>query len=135
MQQGGIFLQEQYEIMLGAEPVGHARISREGLYSRFRCQCSLSGTVVCRIVMVYGSEEVDLGIAVPQNDSFCVDTRLPTKRIPAGTPRFEVRPRRASFDPEFIPIRPDEPFLYLSKLKTAYLVKRGQLTGVMFRER
>ena len=82
---------------------------------------------------MYGLQELDLGIAVPENGQFCVDTRIPVKRVPEGIPRVEVRPRRAERDLDFIPVHPEEPFIYLARLKQAYLVKRGETAGVMLR--
>ena len=107
---------DTYQVMLGNKAVGHARIGREGLYYRIRCRCSLSGETVCRLLVRCGTREENLGILVPKDGEFTLDTRIPVKRIGEGTIAFFVMPRNRTPEIRFIPLIPEEPFRYLTRL-------------------
>ena len=121
----------EYEVMLGEKSVGRMEVCREGLYYRFRCGCSLTGAVVCKIVVACGGEQRSLGIPVPEGNRFVLDTRVPVKYFPPGEPKFRVLPRRQASEGKFVPVYPEEPFAYLAQLKDAYLARRNGQIGVI----
>ena len=125
---------EEYEIMLGDKSVGKAGVSREGLYYRIRCRCSLSGETVCRVLVRCGNREEHLGILVPQDGEFGLETRVPVKKIGEGSLAFSVVPRHRAPEAGFISLSPEEPFRYITRLKDAYLIRHNGKTGVVLKD-
>ena len=69
---------------------------------------------------------------VPEGTVFRLDTRIPQKKLGEEKFRFYVRADRVQPDEFFAPIRPEEPFGYLARIKEAYLARRdGQIGAVM----
>ena len=129
-QRGRIFM-EELDILLGGQAVGKTRVSREGLYLAFRCRCHLSGEVVYRLQARCGDRTENLGIPVPGNGSFELNTRVPAKRLGPGRMVIEAVPKRAELEEKFIPLSPEEPFRYLRRLETAFLQVRDGQVGIV----
>lgn len=125
---------EEYEIMLGDKSVGKAGVSREGLYYRIRCRCTLNGDRLCRVLARCADREESLGILVPQDGSFCLETRIPVKKIGVGKLSFSLVPKHRSMEGIFVPLCPEEPFRYISQLKDAYLERRNGNVGILIRK-
>lgn len=123
-----------YEIMLGGESVGQAVVRREGLYYRFSCRCDLSGEVIYRITVTCGGKSESLGIPVPKNGEFYLDTRLAASRLGEGEPKFAAVPRRPDLGGMFVPISPEEPFRYLHRLENAFLARKDGQVGIVIPE-
>ncbi len=64
---------------------------------------------------------------------FHLDTRVAQKKLGEEQLRFYVRPDGVQPDEFFAPIRPEEPFAYLSRLKDAYLARKDEQIGVMMK--
>ena len=104
------------------------QVTRQGLYYRFVCRCKLTGEVVCRLYISCGGQQENLGVVVPSGDGFGLDTRLPVKRFREGEPSFSLIPKHEMVSGQFVPIVPEEPFAYIERLKTSFLVRKyGQL--------
>ena len=116
--------------MLWDKAVGTAEVTREGLYYRFRCRCKLEEDAVCRVTA--GKER--LGILVPSGDGFELQTKLPIKRFGDTVPEFRLAPNKPVLEGKFIPIKPEEPFAYIERLKEAYLVRNGGQIGLVLRK-
>ena len=123
-----------YEIMLGGESVGQAVVRRQGLYYRFSCRCDLSGEVIYRITVTCGGKSESLGIPVPKNGEFYLDTRLAASRLGEGEPKFAAVPRRPDLGGMFLPISPEEPFRYLHRLENAFLARKDGQLGIVIPE-
>lgn len=123
-----------YEIMLGGESVGQAVVRRQGLYYRFSCRCDLSGEVIYRITVTCGGKSESLGIPVPKNGEFYLDTRLAASRLGEGEPKFAAVPRRPDLGGMFVPISPEEPFRYLHRLENAFLARKDGQLGIVIPE-
>ena len=122
-----------YEVYLARETVGSVTVTREGLYYRFVCRCRLSSDV-CKLRISCEGKEVTLGTLVPSGGDFCLNTRIPAKRLGTGQPQFTVIPNRPVVTGKFVPISPEEPFAYLERLKDAYLECRNGQLGIVFEE-
>ena len=123
-----------YEIMLGGESVGQAVVRRQGLYYRFSCRCDLSGEVIYRITVTCGGKSESLGIPVPKDGQFHLDTKLAASRLGEGEPKFAAVPRRPDLGGMFVPISPEEPFRYLHRLENAFLVRKDGQLGIVIPE-
>ena len=127
-------MEGNYCVTFGQAEVGNVQVRREGLYWRFCCRCRITGDVVCRLVVQCGNSRESLGIVVPDGDVFHLDTRLPAKKLEQGIPQFVLIPRHEVGEGTFVPLKPEEPFAYIAKLKDAYFTRRYGQAGVMIRE-
>lgn len=123
-----------YEITLGGRTVGQAAVFQNGLYLYFECRCRLTGETVCRIRVRCGEKEEDLGIPVPEGREFVLRRKLPAKRLGTGAPEFQVEPKRTELPEDWVPVRAEEPFAYLTRLQSAFLEVRDGQVGIAFRK-
>lgn len=124
-------MEENYPIYLGEEAIGTAQVTRQGLYYHFSCRCRLSGEIMCRILVTCGNHQEHLGILVPVGSSFGLDTKLAVKKLGKGPFRFRVLPKRQDMQGQFTPIRPEEPFAYITRLQNAFMETRNGQVGVV----
>ena len=78
-----------------------------------------------------GSTMESLGIVVPVEDGFGLETRLPVKRFSEGEVSFSLVPKLEQTNGKFYPIYPEEPFAYVAKLKESYLCYREGQAGIV----
>lgn len=115
--------------------VGKVQICLQGLYYQITGRCQLSTDAVCCLVMQCGSKRDNLGVLVPAKNGFSLDRKIPVKYFTETNPEFCVVPHHESMEGRFIPICPEEPFGYLSRLQEAYLVIRDGQAGVILPEK
>ena len=123
----------EQELTFGDRPVGRVRAERQGLYYLFRCRCRLSGEAVFRLLVSCGEKQEDLGILVPMEGGFGLDTRRPVKRLGEGTLSFRLASNHDAPKTHFAPISPEEPFAYLQRLKDAYLAEKNGQRGAAWK--
>lgn len=118
-----------YAVAFGEKSVGKAQVEKQGLYYHVVCRCRLSGEVMCRLEVSCGERRVNLGILVPEKDGFGLETRFPAAKLGEGHLEFRVLPRHEpAAERKFVPIRAEEPFAYISRLKDAFLeIQNGQV--------
>ena len=114
-----------YDALLSGVPVGTVQVTREGLYYAISCTCRIPGEMIHRLT-AFCAEAIPIGILVPEQGGFVLQTRIPVKRFPAGKPEFRILPKHAPLDIPLIPLSPEEPFQYLQRLKDAYLVRKRE---------
>ena len=127
-------MEGNYEVRFGNRVVGSVCVQRQGLYFRFRCHCILSGDVICRLRVQCGETLQDLGILVPVEDGFGLDTKLPAKKLGSGCPEFTLVPKQQKVSSLFAPVYPEEPFAYIEKIKQGFLIRKGSITGICIKE-
>ena len=120
----------RYDIEKGT---GTVTVTREGLYYRFSCRCSLSGDVMHRLMVTTDQGQVDLGVLVPVDGRFGTEKRIPCKKI-GKDPQFQLLPKHENMQGRFVPIYPEEPFEYISKLKNAFLATQNGQVGIVITE-
>ena len=118
---------------MGGEPVGQARVVRQGLYYCFSCRCRVSGEVICRVSVSCGARTENLGVLVPMGSEFGLEKKLAVKKLGRGPLRFRAGPKHSEEMERFVPVRPEEPFAYISKLQNAFLEIRNEELGVVLR--
>ena len=123
-----------YTIDLGGETIGQAVITRENLYYRISCRCRLSGEVMYKVILKCGDTQEDLGILVPQNGAFCLAKQLPVKRLTGNTVSFSAVPHHQPLEGKFVPLSPETPFSYLTKLENAYLARQNGQIGIVIQD-
>lgn len=123
-------MEKHFSVTANGRPVGKVLVDRQGLYYRFSCRCRLEGDMIYRLLVTCGSVRENLGILVPEESSFVLHTKLPVKRIGEGELSFTLVPRKDDLPGTFVPIRPEEPFAYISRLKESFLVIRDGQPGI-----
>lgn len=134
MRQGALHLEENYAVYFGNRPVGKVQVTRQGLYYHFLCRCQLTGDVMCRLWVGCGDKRESLGLVVPVDGGFGLNTSLPVKRLGKGELTFSLLPKHDKPAGTFIPISPEEPFAYIERLKKSYLVRKGEQVGIEISE-
>ncbi len=127
-------MEGKYPIMLSSQEIGQAEVTRQGLYYHFSCRCRLSGEIICRLAAVCGDKMENLGVPVPENGYFVLQKKVPVSKLKEGPLGVRVVPRHPEPGGKFVPIRSEEPFAYLSRLKNAYLQRRDGELGIVLRE-
>lgn len=123
-----------YDVYLGKQQSGRIQVRRQGLYYRFSCRCRLTGDVICRLYVSCGGKGENLGVLVPMDGGFGLETRIPVKRFGEGEPAFTLVPRHEVPQERFVPIIPEEPFSYIERLKTSFLVRKYGEVGILVPE-
>ena len=131
---GCFYLEGNYAVYFGSEQVGKVNVLRQGLYYRFCCRCRLKGEMLCRLRVRCGEKQENLGVLVPVDGGFGLDTRLPVKYLGKGKPEFVLVPKHERTGETFVPVYPEEPFAYLSSLKVAYLARKDGIVGILLRD-
>ena len=125
---GALLLLGNYKVFFGNREVGKVQVSCQGLYYRFSCRCELTGDIICRLHVSCGGKRENLGVVVPVENGFGLDTILPVKKLGEGTLEFVLLPKHEAPVGQFVPIYPEEPFSYIARLKESFLeIKNGQL--------
>ena len=119
----------QYSIFSGDEEIGKAQVQRQGLYYHIRCRCRLTGEVRYKLLVSCGENTADLGLCVPQETDFGVDTKIPIKRLGEGSMSFHLVPKHMRGI--FVPVSSDKPFDYICQLENARLAKCNGVVGVI----
>ena len=125
-------MEENYGVYFGNRPVGKVQVTRQGLYYHFLCRCELTGDVMCRLWVTCADKRESLGLVVPVDGGFGLNTSLPIKRLGEGELTFSLLPKHDKPAGKFIPISPEEPFAYIERLKQSYLVRKGEQVGKPF---
>ena len=123
-----------FEIKDGANSVGKVTVEQQGLYYRISCRCHLTGKGMHRLMVCCNEKQEDLGTLVPMDGAFGIEKRIPVKRLGEGIPEFMLMSKDRVQKGKFIPVYPEEPFSYMSRLKDAYLERRNGQLGIMICE-
>lgn len=126
-------MEGNYGVYFGNRLVGKVQVLQQGLYYRFICRCRISGDVVCRLAVVCGEKQENLGVVTPMDGGFGLDTKLPVKRLGEGEMEFLLMPKHDAAAGKFVPIYPEEPFGYIRRLKDSFLATRDGQTGIVIK--
>ncbi len=127
-------MEGNYGVRMGLDLVGKVNVQRRGLYWQFTCRCRLSGDGVFRLRIQCGGKQENLGILVPMDGGFGLNTKIPAKRLGEGEPEFTLIPKHELCGGRFVPIYPEEPFAYIGKLKKAFLVRQNGRMGILLED-
>lgn len=128
-------MEREYDVLCGGVSVGRVRVTRQGLYNHFSCRCRPPRDEVCRLFVRCGNREEKLGVPVPGDGGFFLETSIPVKRLGEGEPEFRLVPKSEGERPmKLVPIYPEEPFAYIARLKDAYLAEQGGHPAAAFSE-
>ena len=123
-----------FSVTLRGKQVGKVLVKKQGLYYSFCCRCDLCEDAIYRLTVICGTVRENLGILVPEDGSFVLETRKPVKMIGEGDCRFTLCTKQERTSDTFVPISPEEPFAYISRLKQSFLVLREGQPGIRITE-
>ena len=123
-----------YEIKDGVSSVGKATVQQQGLYYRISCRCPLTREGMYRLIVHCNEKQEDLGTLVPMEGVFGLEKRIPVKRLGTGVPEFLLMSKNSKPKEKYIPVYPEEPFSYMTRLKDAYLERRNGQLGIVISE-
>ena len=118
-------------MLWGKECAGKVQVTRQGLYYHFVCRCRLTGDVICRLHVLCGGRQESLGVVIPVDSGFGLDIKVPVKRIGEGSMEFRLIPKHEAGSGHFVPISPEEPFAYISRLKKSFLEYNNGKVGII----
>ena len=124
-------MEQSFSVTVDGTTVGKVTVQRQGLYYRFFCRCSLSGDGIYRLAVTCGEHRDNLGVLVPKEDSFVLETKISVKRIGEGDMSFFLLSNTESHCGHFVPIYPDAPFRYISHLKESFLIHKNGKNGIL----
>lgn len=120
-----------YQVRFNECVVGTATAETEGLYIRFHVACKPPDMQIYRLILLCGSQRMDLGICVPENDLFCIHKRIQSKQLKEGTMEFILEPQDSKKQASFIPLDSNKPFEYFNCLYAARFEKRDTVCGLL----
>lgn len=125
----------EYPVYFAGEERGKALVTQQGMFWHIRCHCRCASQVPCAISVSWKEEQsLDLGMCVREGELWCLSARINKKNVPTGMPVFRMVVRHRQNVEDLVPISAEEPFCYISRLKSAYLVKKQSGFMVAFRD-
>lgn len=125
-------MEEEYRVYFQKKLIGKSRIYRNGLYYHVCCQCDLPGGDIYRLAGIGENGTLDLGICIPEKGKLILHKNIPANRFSVGIEYLELKVNNTAETVEFVVLKQDEPFSYLSKLIGAKLCLLGDEIGVVF---
>lgn len=119
-----------FAVSVCGKQVGKVMVQQQGLYYHFHCRCNISGDIIYRLIINCGNHQENLGILVPQESSFVLDKKIPVKKIGEGKMSFRLTSTQEHLTGTFIPIRPEEPFAYIARIKESFLILKDGQPGI-----
>lgn len=123
-----------YAVSYGKEAVGKVQLQKQGLYYRVIFRCRLRDSGIFRLYAAWNGGKENLGVVLPEGDGYVLDRKIPVNRFMEDGLHFYVSSeggyRRERDEGVFCPISPEEPFLYIDRLKTAFLQSENGKIGI-----
>lgn len=107
---------DTYCVSFEGKDVGSVTVSREGLYYNFSCKVTSWSGGMYRLLLKTELETIDLGILVPQGNTFVLSKRLPIKQIRGKRFSFAVITAVMEKNEKYISVTQDQPFSYIEEL-------------------
>ena len=126
-------MEGSYGVFYRDQQAGRVSVQKRGLYYHFVCRCKLPENTVFRLVARWETTQENLGVLVPVDDGFGLETKQPVKRMPKTEPRFALVRKCKEKGTGFSPIYPEEPFAHITRLKDAFLIRKNGQIGVGFK--
>ena len=91
-----------FDIFMDDKIVGSAEAERKGLYYQFTCTCKPPDNGIYRVWVSDGSEDIDLGICVPEGTAYTLRKQIPAKMLHGKEFHFTLLPkdRKTTYEPK-----------------------------------
>ena len=123
-------MEKFYSVTCSGKSCGKVSVRKQGLYYHFHCRCTVDREDIYRLVLSCDDHRESLGILIPSEDAFCLRTKVPVKKLPEGEWSFCITSKQMEDNGLFIPISPEEPFAYISRLKESFLTSQNGQPGI-----
>ena len=123
-----------YEVTCGKTVVGKVQLVQQGLYYRVTCRCHLPDEQVYRLYAVQDGCRENIGVVIPEGDGSTLNKKIPAKKLTPQNLCFILSAGETSVSGKFVPVSPEEPFLYIDRLKTAFLQSDHGQIGINIQE-
>ena len=123
-------METYYSVTRKGKPCGKGSGRKQGLYHLFDCRCLLDCNEIYRLNLTCGDFQKDLGILVPTEGTFGIHTKIPSKQLREGEWGFCVIIKKENPAECFVPISPEEPFTYISRVKASFLIYQNGQAGI-----
>ena len=123
-------MERYYAVTWQGAPCGKVAVKRQGLYIQINGNCILDHNDIYRLMLYCGDFQKNLGILMPTQSNFTVATKIPSKQLPEGEWIFRIQSKHQSQTSCFMPICPEEPFAYISRLKDSFLISQNGQLGI-----
>ncbi len=131
LREGAINLCGEYDVLYNSQKIGSANISENGLYYRIQASCCIAENEMSRMKILCGNEFLDLGLLIPEGDSFVLRKDLPRKHLTGGSIKFVVY----SNADRITKFHANTPVSYLHLLEDSKLVIRSDEKCIIFNEK
>ena len=123
-----------YPVTCNSISCGKVSVRKQGLYYCFHCRCAVETKEIYRLILSRMDQQHSLGVLVPSDNCFELTAKIPVKHIPEGEWLFCIVSGSSPSHERFIPICPEEPFSYISRLQESFLVYRNGQPGISVKE-
>ena len=132
-------MEMEFDVSLHDKKVGCVSVIHQGLYCKIDCTCTMKPTMIYRLLVRQGEDNLRLGIPVPEGNQLVLQTKVPAKKLDFTNVQFYLEPVKKEVHPvqyagKFAPVYPDEPFRYLSRLKECYMEIRNGQPGIVLKD-
>lgn len=110
-----------FDLIYSNDICGAVSVTKEGLYYKIQCRCDLPTKGIYHMIIQSDENKIDLGICVPKDGRFGIDTRIPTRNINTDSVRFVLIEKESDSEKSKFLLESSMPFPYLEQLETAYL--------------
>ena len=126
-------MEGNYRVYYRDKQTGKVTVQKKGLYYHFVCRCRLPENTLFRLMAVWEDSQENLGILVPVDDGFGLETKQPVKRMQNREPKFVLVRKFEEKETSFSPVYPEEPFAHIARLKDAFLIRKDGQLGIGFK--
>lgn len=123
-------MEETFDLLYNDQTVGTVCRKREGLYFCFRCQCYLPDEHVYYVALKCENKLYKLGICVPSENGYTMQARVRIKNFAEAPMTFTLLRKDSTADRLFVSIEENQPFAYIDKLYSAYMVFSDGRQGI-----
>ena len=123
-----------YEVTCGKTVVGKVQLVQQGLYYHVTCRCHLPDEQVYRLYTVQDGCRENIGVVIPEGDGGALNKKIPAKKLTPQNLCFILSAGETSVSGKFVPVSPEEPFLYIDRLKTAFLQSDHGKSELIFKK-
>lgn len=128
--QGGISMENIFDITYKGETVGKAVLTKEGLMFKIHCLCSLPEDRAYQVILT-AATEMNLGLLAKEAGGLGLTKRLAIKQLANEIPRFEAIARDEEPEQKFYQVEEGKLFEPLDQLKNAALEDRNGTLGIL----
>ena len=131
LQYGGDFVQE-YEVYCADRVIGSISLEPQGLYYKIFSYCERISEKFPKLYAVCGDHKTSIGVYKPQGNGFVMERLLSIKSWDLKGISFQIGSMDRQIKGETIPVFPDRPFPYISRIGNAQFCREDEQPGILY---